>query len=55
MNPNTPDDIDAFAAEEIAVEELPDTGALGSWGSAGTMGSTVGSCASSCSTASTFS
>jgi hypothetical protein len=49
------DDLQMFATEDVLVEDLPATGALGSWGSAGTFGSTVGGCASSCSTASTFS
>lgn len=49
------EEIQLFATEDLVVEDLPESGALGSFGSAGTFGSTVGSCASTCSTGSTFS
>jgi hypothetical protein len=49
------DDLQIFATEDVTAEDLPPSGALGSFASAGTIGSTVGGCASTCSTASTFS
>ena len=55
MEEATFEDLQMFATEDVLAEDLPATGALGSWGSAGTFASTVGGCASSCSTASTFS
>ena len=47
--------LDMFAAEDLLVEDLPDTGALATWASLGTFGSSVGSCASCVGTASSFS
>ncbi|WP_329314137.1 thiocillin family RiPP [Streptomyces sp. NBC_01278] len=47
-------DLQLFLSDELVVEDLPETAALGSWGSAGTFGSTVGGCASTVSTGSTF-
>lgn len=55
MEETTVSDLQLFASDDIAAEDLPASGALGSWASAGTFASTVGGCASSCSTASTFS
>lgn len=55
MNDIAINDLELFAADDLLVEDLPETGALGSFASAGTFASTVGGCASSCSTASTFS
>jgi hypothetical protein len=55
MEDNIIDDLQLFATDDLVVEDLPISGALGSFASAGTFASTIGSCASSCSTASTFS
>ena len=55
METTPPEDIQLFVTDDLTLEDLPETGALGPFGSAGTFGSTVGSCASSCSTGSTFS
>ena len=49
------DQVELFAAEDLIAEDLPESGALGSFASAGTFASTIGGCASTCSTASTFS
>jgi len=55
MQDNGMHDLSMFATDEFVVEDLPETGALGSFGSVGCFGSSVGSCASSVSTGSTFS
>jgi hypothetical protein len=55
MNDEPFDEVQLLATEDLAAEELPETGALGSFASAGTFASTIGGCASTCSTASTFS
>jgi len=48
-------ELQLFASDDVMAEDLPASGALGSFASAGTFASTVGGCASSASTASTFS